>query len=289
MIPLDFSSFSKKHSSPKVSRLDQTLTEKNWIQCPTCGILIYEKQLKEQWNVCPKCEHLFRLDSEDRIRLILDDGSFEEHNTDMKPVDVLHFSDQLPYSKRLKEAEEKTGLQEAIRVGKGYIDNQPLAIGVMDFRFIGGSMGMVVGEKIVRITEYALTHALPLLLISSSGGARMQEGMYSLMQMARTSAVIGRFQKEGGLYISLLTHPTTGGVSASFAFLGDIIIAEPGALIGFAGPRVIEQTTKQKLPSGFQTSEFLLEHGQIDSIVKRKHIKQWISNFLLYYSRGRKK
>jgi acetyl-CoA carboxylase carboxyl transferase subunit beta len=156
----------------------------------------------------------------------------------------------------------------------------------MDFRFIGGSMGMVVGEKIVRIAEYALHNHLPLLLVSSSGGARMQEGMYSLLQMARTSAAIGKYQKAGGLYISLLTHPTTGGVSASFAFLGDIIIAEPGALIGFAGPRVIEQTTKQKLPSGFQSSEFLLEHGQIDKIVKRKHIKQCLSTLLLFYSRG---
>ncbi len=289
MIPLDFRSFSKKNLPHKSSRLDQTLSEKNWIKCPKCGILIYEKQLKEQWNVCPKCEYLFRLDSEDRIQLILDEGSFEELFKDIQPRDVLQFSDRISYTNRLQETQEKTGLAEAIRVGTGSIDHQPIAFGVMDFRFIGGSMGMVVGEKIVRITEYAAANSLPLLLISSSGGARMQEGMYSLMQMARTSAAIGRFQKEGGLYFSLLTHPTTGGVSASFAFLGDVIVAEPGALIGFAGPRVIEQTTKQKLPSGFQTSEFLLEHGQIDKIVKRKHLKQWFSTFLLFYYRGQKK
>jgi acetyl-CoA carboxylase carboxyl transferase subunit beta len=289
MIPLDFRSFSKKNLPRKPTRLDQTLSEKNWIKCPKCGILIYEKQLKEQWNVCPKCEYLFRLDSEDRIQLILDEGSFEELFKDIKPVDVLQFSDRLSYTSRLQETQEKTGLTEAIRVGIGCIDHQPIAFGVMDFRFIGGSMGMVVGEKIVRITEYATANALPLLLVSSSGGARMQEGMYSLMQMARTSAALGRYQKEGGFYVSLLTHPTTGGVSASFAFLGDVIVAEPGALIGFAGPRVIEQTTKQKLPSGFQTSEFLLEHGQIDKIVKRKNLKQLFSTFLLFYYRGQKR
>lgn len=286
MNPLDFGSFSKRNSPKKLSKLDQALSEKNWTKCPKCGILIYEKQLKEQWNVCPKCEYLFRLDSEDRLRLILDDGSFDEFYSDLRSTDMLQFTDYVSYPERCKQAEVKTGLSEAIRVGIGSIDNQLIAIGIMDFRFIGGSMGMVVGEKIVRIAEYAFHNQLPLLIVSSSGGARMQEGMYSLLQMARTSAAIGRYQKSGGLYISLLTHPTTGGVSASFAFLGDIIIAEPGALIGFAGPRVIEQTTKQKLPSGFQTSEFLLEHGQIDKIVKRKHIKQHLSNLLLFYSRG---
>jgi acetyl-CoA carboxylase carboxyl transferase subunit beta len=287
MIPFDFNPFSRRNLPKKISEQEEkVLSEKNWVQCPSCGVLIYDKQLKENMYICPKCEYLFRLNSTDRIKLIFDDNIFEEKFNSIETKDVLNFSDRIPYSQRLKEARSKTGLNEAIRVGTGYINNIKVAAGIMDFGFIGGSMGMVVGEKIVRIVEFAMQENLPLTIFSSSGGARMQEGMYSLVQMARTSAAIGKYQKAGGLYISVLTHPTTGGVSASFAFLGDIIIAEPGALIGFAGPRVIEQTTKQKLPSGFQTSEFLLKHGQIDKIVKRKQLKQCIySLFDLYEKR----
>ncbi|MCK5848999.1 MAG: acetyl-CoA carboxylase carboxyltransferase subunit beta [Caldisericia bacterium] len=266
---------------------EKKLSEKNWVKCPSCGVLIYDKQLKDNMNICPKCEYLFRLNSTDRIKLIFDENTFEEKFNDIEPKDVLNFSDRIPYSQRLKEAKNKTGLKEAIRVGTGSINNIKVATGIMDFGFIGGSMGVVVGEKIVRIVEFATQEKLPLTIFSSSGGARMQEGMYSLVQMARTAAVIGRYQKAGGFYISVLTHPTTGGVSASFAFLGDVIIAEPGALIGFAGPRVIEQTTKQKLPSGFQTSEFLLEHGQIDKIVKRKQLKQCINTLFGFYEKGK--
>ncbi len=286
MIPLDFNPFQKKSTPKRVQTREEVYSKKNWIKCPKCGILIYEKQLKENFNVCPKCEYLFKLDTESRIKLLFDTDSFQEMFTDIHPKDVLSFTDRIPYSQRLCEAKEKAAAEEAIRVGTGKIDSCTIAVGIMDFQFIGGSMGMVVGEKIVRITEYANTHHLPLLIVSSSGGARMQEGMYSLLQMARTSSAIGEFQKNNGLYISLLTHPTTGGVSASFAFLGDIILAEPAALIGFAGPRVIEQTTKQKLPAGFQTAEFLLEHGQIDKIVKRKSMKQCLSSLFQFYTRG---
>ena len=290
MIPFDFNPFSRRNLPKKISEQEeQRLSEKNWVKCPNCGILIYEKQLKENVYVCPKCEYLFRLDASGRINLIFDKGTFNEMFTDIKSKDVLNFSDRISYIQRLKEAEDKTGLKEAIRVGTGKIDGQYIAAGIMDFGFIGGSMGMVVGEKIVRIVELATQKKIPLVLFSSSGGARMQEGVYSLFQMARTSAAIGKYQEHDGLYISVLTHPTTGGVSASFAFLGDVIIAEPGALIGFAGPRVIEQTTKQKLPPGFQTSEFLLKHGQIDKIVKRKQMKQCISALIYFYLKGKQK
>jgi len=226
----------------------------------------------------------------ERIELLLDPDSFFEMFSDMESFDILGFDDsKKSYSQKLQEAEQKTGLKEAIITGEGLIDGHKVCIGVMEFDFIGGSMGIVVGEKVFRLAEYANEHNLPLIIVSASGGARMQEGMFSLMQMARTSAAIGKFRNNNGLYISVLTNPTTGGVSASFSFLGDIIIAEPKALIGFAGARVIEQTTKQKLPPRFQTAEFLLDHGLIDKIVERKFLKKMLSKILTFYERSRVK
>lgn len=261
-----------------------------WLKCSNCKNLIYAKQLKENLNVCPKCNYYFKMSAIERIELLLDLDSFSELFSDMRSFDILGFDDgKKPYSQKLKEAEQKTSLKEAIITGEGLIDRHKVCIGVMEFDFIGGSMGVVVGEKVFRLAEYATEHNLPLIIVSASGGARMQEGMFSLMQMARTSAAIGKFKNNNGLYVSILTNPTTGGVSASFSFLGDIIIAEPNALIGFAGARVIEQTTKQKLPPNFQTAEFLLDHGFIDKTVERKFLKKMLSKILTFYERSRTK
>jgi len=260
-----------------------------WVKCSNCKALIYSKQLKENLAVCPKCNYYFKMSARERINLFTDPDSFRELYSDLKSFDILGFDDgKKSYSQKLIETEEKTGLNEAIVTGEGLIEGHKVAIGVMEFDFIGGSMGIVVGEKVFRLTEYAFAKNLSLIIVSASGGARMQEGIFSLMQMARTSAAIGKFKNNGGLYISVLTNPTTGGVSASFSFLGDIIIAEPGALIGFAGARVIEQTTKQKLPPRFQTAEFLLEHGLIDKIVERKFLKKMINRILTFYEGDRK-
>lgn len=261
-----------------------------WLKCTNCKTLIYTKQLKENLNICPKCNYYFKMTARERIDLLLDPNSFFEMFSDMESYDILGFDDgKKSYSQKLKEAEQKTGLKEAIITGEGLISGHKVCIGVMEFDFIGGSMGIVVGEKVFRLAEHATEQNLPLIIVSASGGARMQEGMFSLMQMARTSAAIGKFKNNNGLYISILTNPTTGGVSASFSFLGDIIIAEPNALIGFAGARVIEQTTKQKLPPRFQTAEFLLEHGFIDKIVERKFLKKMLSKILTFYERSRVK
>ncbi len=261
-----------------------------WLKCTNCKTLIYTKQLKENLNICPKCNYYFKMTARERIDLLLDPNSFFEMFSDMESYDILGFDDgKKSYSQKLKEAEQKTGLKEAIITGEGLISGHKVCIGVMEFDFIGGSMGIVVGEKVFRLAEHATEKNLPLIIVSASGGARMQEGMFSLMQMARTSAAIGKFKNNNGLYISILTNPTTGGVSASFSFLGDIIIAEPNALIGFAGARVIEQTTKQKLPPRFQTAEFLLEHGFIDKIVERKFLKKMLSKILTFYERSRVK
>ena len=261
-----------------------------WLKCTNCKTLIYTKQLKENLNICPKCNYYFKMTARERIDLLLDPNSFFEMFSDMESYDILGFDDgKKSYSQKLKEAEQKTGLKEAIITGEGLISGHKVCIGVMEFDFIGGSMGIVVGEKVFRLAEHATEKNLPLIIVSASGGARMQEGMFSLMQMARTSAAIGKFKNNNGLYISILTNPTTGGVSASFSFLGDIIIAEPNALIGFAGARVIEQTTKQKLPPRFQTAEFLLEHGFIDKIVERKFLKKMLSKILTFYEKNRVK
>jgi acetyl-CoA carboxylase carboxyl transferase subunit beta len=254
-----------------------------WIKCTNCFDMIHANELKDNLNCCPKCGYHYRLSVNQRLSLLIDKDSFTKMYEDIEPVDTLKFVDTKRYSKRLKEAQEKSKNLDAIVVGVGNINNIPVAIGVMDFNFMGGSMGSVVGEKITLLIEYAIERKLPLVLVSASGGARMQESILSLMQMAKTSAALTRLHKKGLLYISILTNPTTGGVTASFASLGDIILAEPKALIAFAGPRVVEQTINQKLPEGAQKSEFLLERGMIDLIVKRSDLKKKITFFVDFF------
>lgn len=255
-----------------------------WVKCDTCGDIIFKKELAQNFWVCSKCGFHFRIRSSDYVRILSDDGTFDEFHRTMTAVDPLKFKDSKKYNDRLKDAMKKTGLSEASRTGYGKIDGRPIVLGILAFDFLGGSMGSVVGEKIARATERALQEKIPLIIVSCSGGARMQEGALSLMQMAKTSARLAQLSEAGVPYISVLTHPTTGGVAASFAMLGDIIIAEPGALIGFAGPRVIEQTIGQELPEGFQRSEFLLEHGFIDVITSRKELKSTISTLVSHLS-----
>lgn len=254
-----------------------------WTKCISCSRILYNEQLIKNLKVCPKCGYHFRLPARERLSYLLDEGTFDEMDADLLPTDPLNFKDSQKYPDRVRKAQEKTGLNEAIITGEGSIDLYRLAVGFLDFSFLGGSMASVVGEKVSRLIEHAAEKELPLVIVSASGGARMQEGILSLMQMAKTSAAIGLYNKKKLPYISILTDPTTGGVSASFAFLADIIIAEPGALIGFAGPRVIEQTVKQKLPEGFQRAEFLLEHGMIDMVVSRKNIKQTLLKILKFF------
>ncbi len=255
-----------------------------WTKCPHCGEIIYVKELEKEHWVCKNCSYHFRLKSDDYIKMILDDGRLEEHDADLVSGDPLKFKDSKRYPARIRQAQEKTGLTEAVRVGIGKIDGRTVSFAVMDFRFIGGSMGSVVGEKIARAIERSLEGKMPLVIISTSGGARMQEGILSLLQMAKTSALLSLLQKTNIPYISVLTNPTTAGVMASYASLGDIIIAEPKALLGFAGQRVIQQTIKQELPEGFQTSEFFLEHGFVDLISPRKDLKKNLSLLLGYLS-----
>lgn len=256
-----------------------------WTKCPDCGELLYNKTLGESGKVCQKCDHHFRLSAYERVESLLDKGSFREMHRDMVSRDPLKFKGPSTYPDKVKKDQKKTGLKEAAVVGEGTVDGHRIAFGATDSGFIMGSMGSVVGEKITRIIEYALSEKLPLVIVSGSGGgARMYEGLLSLMQMAKTSAALEKFDKSGGLFISVLTNPTMAGVMASFASLGDLIIAEPRALIGFTGPRVIKQTIKQDLPEGFQSSEFLLEHGLIDMIVHRHELKNRIVR-LVEYSR----
>lgn len=256
-----------------------------WLKCTHCNELIHVNELQQNINCCPKCEYHYRLPAEDRIKHLTDENSFKEMFDNLQPVDPLNFVDLEPYPQRLVNAREKSGLNEAIAVGTCSINGMQTALGIMDFNFMGGSMGSVVGERIVLLIEYALKHRLPLVIISTSGGARMQESILSLMQMAKTSAALAKLHEAKIPYISIFTNPTTGGVTASFASLGDIIMAEPDALIGFAGPRVIEQWIGRQLPPGAQKSEFLLQHGMIDCIVNRKDLKNKISD-LLYFLTG---
>lgn len=253
-----------------------------WLKCTHCNELIHVNELQQNMNCCPKCEHHYRLTAEERIKNLADENSFKEMFDDLQPLDPLNFVDMEPYSKRLVNAREKSGLNEAITVGTCSINGTPTALGIMDFNFMAGSMGSVVGEKITLIIEHAIAMRLPLIIISTSGGARMQESILSLMQMAKTSAALAKLHEAKLPYISVLTNPTTGGVTASFASLGDIIIAEPDALICFAGPRVIEQWIGRQLPPGAQKSEFLLQHGMIDCIVSRKDLKNKISEVLFF-------
>jgi acetyl-CoA carboxylase carboxyl transferase subunit beta len=251
-----------------------------WIKCISCNEVLYSKDFEQNMKVCPKCNHHFRLTALERIALTVDNDSFQEVNQNLSPDDSLNFIDLKSYKARIIDANKKTGLNDAIVTGLATINNNPVALGVMDFSYMGGSMGAVVGEKIARIFELATKKAMPAIIMSSSGGARMQEGMNSLMQMAKTSAAIYKHKQNNLLYISVLLDPTTGGTTASFAMLGDLNITEPNALIGFAGARVIEQTIKQKLPKDFQKSEYLQEHGMIDHIVHRKKMKNFLATII---------
>lgn len=251
-----------------------------WVKCTKCEEMIHANELQENHNCCPKCGHHYRLSATQRVELLADPETFQELYSEVTPSDPLNFVDSLTYKERLVKAKNKTGRNEAIMTGTCQINGIESALGVLDFGFMGGSMGSVVGERITLLTEYALKKNTPLVLVSSSGGARMQESIYSLMQMAKTSAALAKLHNAGVPYISILANPTTGGVTASFASLGDIIMAEPDALIAFAGPRVVEQTIRQKLPDTAQKSEFLLEKGMIDCIVKRGELKEKLTFFI---------
>lgn len=261
-----------------------------WTKCPSCGRIIYNEQLLKNLRVCPKCDYHFRLSARERLSYMVDEGTFEEMDVEILPIDPLGFKDLQPYKERLKDAQEKTGLSEGVITGKGKVGSFQVAIGVLDFNFMGGSMASVVGEKICRLIERATEEKMPLIIVSASGGARMQEGILSLMQMVKTSAALSVYNKKSSPYISVLTDPTTGGVCASFAFLADIIIAEPKALIGFAGLRVVGLTIGKHnghLLEGLkkaQTAESLLEHGMIDMIVSRKNLKPTIVRILKFFT-----
>ncbi|MEW5691894.1 MAG: acetyl-CoA carboxylase, carboxyltransferase subunit beta [Candidatus Hydrogenedentota bacterium] len=259
-----------------VKPIQKLVPDGTWLKCIKCNEMYPAKELEDNLNVCPLCGYHNRIKSSQWIKVLCDNGSFISMFEEIVSDDPLEFVDSKPYTKRIEESKQKSNVSDAIICGESKICNHRVSLGVMDFFFMGGSMGSVVGERFLRIVEFAILNSLPLITVSSSGGARMQEGLLSLMQLARTSAVISRFQKAGGFYISIMADPTTGGTTASFASLGDIILAEPGALIGFAGPRVIEQTIRQKLPPKFQTAEFLQEHGFVDCVVERKKLKKTI-------------
>ena len=249
-------------------------------KCPSCGEIVYRARMEQNLFVCPECGHHQRLTAEGYLRTLFDEEDYEEHFLDLRSDDPLDFVDLKPYPQRLEAAERRHGPGDAVRTATGTMEGIPVAIAVMDFEFIGGSMGSVVGEKITRLGHLAIERGIPLIVLSASGGARMMEGILSLMQMAKTSVMLAQLHEEGLPFISILTNPTTGGVTASYAMLGDAILAEPGALIGFAGPRVIEQTIKQELPDGFQRSEFLLQHGMVDAIVDRRALVPRITQLL---------
>lgn len=272
-----FSKTRKQQSAPSEAPT-------HWVKCDGCGSLMYYKEVEANFNVCPKCGFHMRLSADKRIKLICDDGSFVEFDTKLKPVDPIKFVDKKSYKKRISEGEEKTGRSSSVISGEGKVNGLSIQLVVFDFAFMGGSLGSVEGEKIVRAIRRSMDKKQPLVIVSASGGARMQESTFSLMQMSKTSAALKLLDELKIPFISILTDPTMGGVSASFAWLGDIIIAEPGALIGFAGQRVIKQTIGADLPEGFQRSEFLLEHGLIDAIVERRDHKQYLSDMLTLLS-----
>lgn len=282
----DFFYKQRKYATIPSERAKKDIPEGMIIKCDKCGKITFAKELQKNLQVCPHCEHHFSVSSYERVQMILDQGNFFEYDTDLISSDPLNFEG---YMEKLQSDMEKTNLNEAVITGEGTIGGYPVVIGVMDPRFRMGSMGSVVGEKITRAIEKAIIKKYPFILFSASGGARMQEGVLSLMQMAKTSAALAKLHDKNILFISVLTNPTTGGVSASFASLGDINIAEPNALIGFAGRRIIEQTIRQQLPEDFQTAEFLLKHGQLDMIVHRKDMKQTLTKLLDLHSVGRGK
>ncbi len=277
--------FSKraKLKSPATVRAGPTVARKGeglWTKCAKCNEIVYTADWEKNWNVCPKCGHHDALPARRRLEMVLDPGTFEELDADLTPADPLGFTDAKKYRDRLRSTYKATGMRDAFISGVGAIEGKPVSLGCFAFEFMGGSMGSVVGEKVARVIDRAYERRSPCIVFSSTGGARMQEGIFSLMQMAKTSAALNRFRSVRQPYISVMLHPTTGGVAASFAWLGDVVIAEPKALIGFAGPRVIEQTLREKLPEGFQRSEFLLEHGMIDAIVPRLQLREKLGQLL---------
>lgn len=276
----------KKAPIAPVEKKTVQMPEGLWTKCKNCAEIIYAKEIERNLNVCPKCDYHFRISARARIDLVLDKDSFVEMDADLQSIDFLEFKDSKKYKDRIKASVSKAGGGDAVVCGQGTIDELPVVVSVFDFSFMGGSMGSVVGEKITRAIEKGLELSAPVIVFSCSGGARMQESILSLMQMAKTSAALAKLKEAGIPFVSVLTDPTTGGVTASFAMLGDINMTEPRALIGFAGPRVIEQTIRQKLPEGFQRSEYLLEHGMIDMIVRRQEMKQRLSQMLRIFTKS---
>lgn len=275
----------RKDKKPLTARDRRDLPTDVFEKCPGCGEILYRERLAQNLHVCPTCGHHMRVSAEAYLSILLDSETFEELDDGLRAADPLQFRDLKPYPERIAQAEAK-GRSEAVITGTGEIDGIPVVVAVMDFAFIGGSMGSVVGEKVARAARTALAERAPLVVVSASGGARMQEGIYSLMQMAKTSVALARLHDAGIPYVSVLTDPTTGGVTASFSMLGDVNIAEPGALVGFAGPRVIEETIKQELPEGFQRAEFLLEHGMVDLVVDRRELKEAVALVLRHQFAG---
>ena len=278
--------FKRQSGELDTSGEKKVRTEGLWVKCDACRQIIWKKDLEDNLNVCPKCDKHFRIDARARLAQLLDDNEYEVFDSNLVSTDPLKFVDLKAYSSRLKVAKADTGLKDAIINARGKLNGQPVIVSAMAYSFIGGSMGAVVGEAITRAIEKAIETRDPIIIVSASGGARMMEGVISLMQLAKISAALARLDAARVPYISVLTDPTTGGVTASFAMLGDLNIAEPGALIGFAGPRVIEQTIRQKLPPGFQRSEFLLEHGMLDAVVARKDLKAYIARALNFMSQA---
>ena len=276
---------SKTYTTVKSSSRKMEIPDGAWLKCKRCGRTLYNDQLEENFSVCPHCAYHFPMNAVRRIAMLTDENSFVELEAGMRSLDPLGFVDARAYVERLRESEQKTGLNEAVICGFASLEHIPYALGVMDFRFMGASMGSVVGEKITRLIEQATARKVPAVLVTASGGARMQEGILSLMQMPKTYAALARHAEAKLPYIVLITNPTYGGVTASFASLGDVIISEPDAMVGFAGPRVIQETTNSKLPDGFQTAEFLLEKGLIDLVVERKNLRRELGLFLAYFTK----
>jgi len=285
--PTGNTSFVKKPKLAGKSR-KRDIPEGLWTKCPKCSTMVFDKELDENHKVCPHCQHHFSIGSRERIHSLVETCTFEEMDSSMTSVDVLGFKGVASYVSKLENYQKSTGLKDAVVTGIGKIGEHRVALGVMDFSFLGGSMGSVVGEKLARLIEAGTEKGLPVIIISTSGGARMYEGMFSLMQMAKTCGALAYHARARLPYISVLTHPTTAGVMASYATVGDLIIAEPGAMIGFAGPRVIKDTTQAELPPGFQTAEFLLDHGLIDAIVSRKEMKARLIDYLDYLTAGQR-
>lgn len=276
----DWFANKRKTEVPLQKQQEREIADGLWTKCNFCNSVAYTKDLQANQLVCPECNYHNRVDSGERIKQLIDANTWMPLDENIQPIDPLKFRDRKDYAARLQDYQTKTGLTDAVQTGTGLIDGLPVALGVMDFSFMGGSMGSVVGEKLCRLIEHATAKQFPVVVICSSGGARMQEGLFSLMQMAKISGALHRHQSAKLLYVPVLTHPTMGGVTASFAMLGDVIIAEPKATIGFAGRRVIEQTLREKLPDGFQTSEYLLEHGFVDSIVPRTNLKKTLAQLI---------